>query len=86
MDPSGFSTRSRPTAHSEFFPKVVSVEEDHLVTSSVYACVCVSSPELSNVAQSSVGFVEFLGVAGFAVLLRASLPKVLSLNCERICC
>lgn len=56
----------------------------------VYICVCartcLCSPELSSVAQSSVGFVEFLGVAGFAVLLGASLPKVLSLNCERICC
>ena len=53
----------------------------------VCVCLCVcASAELSTVAQSSVGFVEFPGVAGFAVLLRAGLPKVLSLNCERICC
>ena len=53
----------------------------------VLVCVCVSAVQsFSTVAQSSVGFVEFLGVAGFVVLLRAGLPKVLSLNCERKCC
>lgn len=52
----------------------------------VCLCVHVSAVQLSTVAQGSVGFVEFLGVAGFVVLLGASLPKVLSLNCERICC
>lgn len=68
-----------------------SVEVDQSVTLResvvcVHVCVRLCRPELSAVAQSSVGFVEFPGVAGFAVLLRASLPKVLSLNCERICC
>lgn len=52
----------------------------------VCVCVCVYLSGLSTVAQSSVGFAEFPGVAGFTVLLRASLSKVLSLNCERICC
>ena len=52
----------------------------------VCVCVFLCSRELSTVAQSSVGFIEFHRVAGFAVLLRASLPKVLSLNCVRICC
>lgn len=62
------------------------VDEGHSVILRVCVCVCLCSPDLSTVAQSSMGFIEFPGVAGFAVLLRASLPKVLSLNCVRICC
>lgn len=88
MDPSGFSASSRPTADSEFSLDLVSVEEDNLVTRSecvCFVCEVQSFPVLLS-AQSSVGFAEFLWVAGFAVPLRASLPKVLSLNCERICC
>lgn len=63
--------------HNSLFP----VEEGHIER----VCVCTS---VSSAVQSfsSEGFVGFPGVAGFAELLGASLPKVLSLNCERICC
>lgn len=49
-----------------------------------FLLVCL--PERSAAGQSPGGFAEFPGVAGFTVPLRATVSKVLSLNCERICC
>lgn len=48
--------------------------------------VLVCLPERFAAGQSPGGFAEFPGVAGFTVPLRATVSKVPSLNCERICC
>lgn len=50
-----------------------------------FFCLCCL-PELLAAGQSTGGFAEFPGVAGFTVPLGATVSKVLSLNCGRIFC
>lgn len=65
----------------------VSVEENTSTrpTFFFFFCLCCL-PELLAAGQSTGGFAEFPGVAGFTVPLGATVSKVLSLNCGRIFC